>query len=304
MDLHARRGFSSRLPIDQVRERRYGSTMVRFALSTAQHKTTWDRLDACWQVADGLEVFESGWLFDHFYPLFVEPTQPCLEGWTALAMLLARTKRIRGGLLVSAVSYRHPAVLANMVATIDIASAGRLELGLGAGWFVEECEAYGLQLGTLKQRFDRFDEALDVIESLLTQEKTTFSGEYYQLKEALLIPKPVQQPRPPLCIGGQGERRTLLAVARHADHWNAPALDAETFQRKLAVLHQHCADIGRDPSTITVSNLIRYDGTDTILAQVDTFQALGVDLFIVGVPYPHDPDDIGRLGELLGTVTG
>ncbi len=276
--------------------------MIRFGLSTAQHRTTWDRLDACWQVADGLEVFESGWLFDHFYPLFVEPTQPCLEGWTALSMLLARTTRIRGGLLVSAVSYRHPAVLANMVATIDIASAGRLELGLGAGWFVDECEAYGLELGSLTTRFDRFDEALQVIESLLTQEKTTFSGKFYQLKDALLIPKPMQQPRPPLCIGGQGERRTLRAVARHADHWNAPALDAETFKRKLEVLHQHCADVGRDPSTITVSNLLIYDGTEAVLEQVDTFRSLGVDLFLVSMPAPHDPDDVGRLAGMLATV--
>ncbi len=275
---------------------------MRFALSTAQHKTTWDRLDASWQVADELDVFESAWLFDHFYPLFTAPTEPCLEGWTALAMLLARTSRIRGALLVSAMPYRHPAVLANMIATIDIASSGRMEIGLGAGWFEDECRAYGIELGTLRQRFDRFDEGLEVIDSLLTKERTTFTGSYYQLVDALLIPKPVQQPRPPICIGGQGEQRTLRAVARWADHWNAPALDAETFARKLEVLHRHCADIGRDPSTITVSNLVRYDGTDAVLEQIERFEGLGVDLLLVSVPSPHNPDDVARLGELLATV--
>ena len=165
---------------------------MRFALSSAQHKTTWDRLDACWQAADSLDVFESGWLFDHFYPLFVEQTQPCLEGWTALSMLLAGTSRIRGGLLVSAMPYRHPAVLANMIATVDIASGGRLEIGLGAGWFEDECRAYGIELGTLRERFDRFDEGLVVIESLLTHERTNFTGRYYHLTDALLIPKPAQ----------------------------------------------------------------------------------------------------------------
>lgn len=274
---------------------------MRFALSTAQHKTTWDALDRCWQAADQLPVFESGWLFDHFYPLFVEPTQPCLEGWTALAMLLARTSRIRGALLVSAMPYRHPAVLANMIATIDIASAGRLEVGLGAGWFEEECAAYGLALGTMKERFDRFDEGLTVLESLLTQDRTTFSGKYYQLHDALLIPKPLQQPRPPICIGGQGERRTLKAVARHADHWNAPALDADTFRRKLDVLHRHCVDIGRDPSTIVVSNLLRYDRTDRVLDEVDLFASYGVDLCLVSIPSPHSADDVLALADLLAT---
>jgi F420-dependent oxidoreductase-like protein len=275
---------------------------MRFALSTAQHKTTWERLDASWQVADELEIFESAWLFDHFYPLFTAPTEPCLEGWSALSMLLARTKRIRGALLVSAMPYRHPALLANMIATIDIASGGRLEIGLGAGWFEDECKAYGIPLGTMRERFDRFDEGLEVIDSLLTQDRTTFTGSYYQLVDALLVPKALQQPRPPICIGGQGEQRTLRAVARWADHWNAPALDAETFKRKFDVLQQHCANIGRNISDITVSNLLRSDGTDAVLAQIDQFASLGVNLFLVSVPSPHNPDDVANLGQLLASI--
>jgi F420-dependent oxidoreductase-like protein len=274
---------------------------MRFALSTAQHKTEWDRLDRCWQVADALPVFESGWLFDHFYPLFTVPTEPCLEGWTALSMLLARTSRIRGALLVSAMPYRHPSLLANMIATVDIASGGRLEIGLGAGWFEEECHAYGIRLGPMKERFDRFDEGLEVIESLLTKERTTFTGEHYRLVDALLVPKPLQQPRPPICIGGQGERRTLRAVARHADHWNAPALGAEVFQRKRDVLHAHCVAIGRDPSTITISNLLRYDRTDQVLSEIGRFEELGLDLCLVSIPSPHDPDDVAALAALLAS---
>ena len=249
--------------------------------------------------ADGLPIFESGWLFDHLYPLFTEPTNPCLEGWTALSMLLARTSRIRGSLLVTAMAYRHPSVLAKMIATIDIASGGRLEVGLGAGWFEAECHAYGISLGTMKERFDRFDEGLAVIDSLLTNDTTNFAGEYYSLHEALFFPKAVQTPRPPICIGGQGEKRTLRAVARWADHWNAPALDTETFARKLEVLHQHCAAMGRDPSTITVSNLLRFDGTDGVLEQIAAFDVRGVDLCLVSIPSPHNPDDVHLLADVL-----
>jgi alkanesulfonate monooxygenase SsuD/methylene tetrahydromethanopterin reductase-like flavin-dependent oxidoreductase (luciferase family) len=116
-----------------------------------------------------------------------------------------------------------------------------------------------------------------------------------------LIPKAQQQPRPPICIGGQGEQRTLRAVARFADHWNAPALDAESFQRKRDVLHRHCAELGRDPSTIMISNLLRYDRTDAVLAEVARFEALGLDLAMIAVPSPHDPDDVAAVAELLAT---
>ena len=198
--------------------------------------------------------------------------------------------------------YRHPSLLANIVATIDIASQGRLELGIGAGWFEEEVKAYGLALGTLKERFDRFDEGLIVLESLFTQERTTFTGKYYQLDDALFVPKTFQQPRPPICIGGQGEARTLKAVAKHADHWNAPALDAGTFKHKYDVLQRHCADIGRDPSTILVSNLLRWDRTEAILGQVEEFEKLGVGLCIVSVPSPFDPNDVEALAILLSSL--
>ena len=164
---------------------------------------------AVWQAADDIDVFESGWTFDHFYPIFSDSTGPCLEGWTTLTALAQATKRLRVGTLVTGIHYRHPAVLANMAAALDIISNGRLELGIGAGWNEEESGAYGIELGSIKERFDRFEEACEVLIGLLSQETTTFDGKFYQLKDARNEPKGPQKPHPPICIGGSGEKRTL-----------------------------------------------------------------------------------------------
>src|SRR5207244_5476284 len=157
--------------------------------------------------------------WDHFYPLSGDLTGPNLEGWTTLAALAQATTRLRVGVMVTGNIYRHPAVLANMAATVDVISDGRLELGIGAGWNQQECDAYGIELPALKERFDRFDEALAVIVGLLTNETTDFEGRYYRLREARCEPKPVQRPHPPICVGGAGERRTLPAAARWAQPW-------------------------------------------------------------------------------------
>jgi F420-dependent oxidoreductase-like protein len=245
---------------------------------------------AVFQAADDIDFFESGWTFDHFYPIFSDPTGPCLEGWITLTALAQATTRLRLGVLVTGNVYRHPAVLANMAASVDIVSNGRLELGLGAGWNEEECDAYGIELPPLKERFDRFDEALEVIVGLLSNETTTFEGRHYQLRDARCEPKPVQRPHPPICIGGGGEKRTLRTVARHAQHWNVPGGDAAEFVRKRDVLHQHCADIGRDPSEIMTSTHLRLpeDGsTDALVAQAESFAEAGMDLGIVYLPPPH-----------------
>ena len=228
---------------------------MRFALSTSQQNTTWERLLPVWRELDDIDVFESGWVFDHFYPIFSDPTGPCLEGWMVMAALAQATKRVRVGNLVTGMVYRHPTILANMAATLDITSGGRLELGLGAAWNEEEIDAYGLELGTLTQRFDRFEEGLQVIIGMLTQETTTFSGRYYDVTDARCNPKPVQQPHPPICIGGSGERRTIPIAARYAQHLNLGVPDVETFKHKREVLEQRCADIGRDPAEVTLSVL-------------------------------------------------
>jgi alkanesulfonate monooxygenase SsuD/methylene tetrahydromethanopterin reductase-like flavin-dependent oxidoreductase (luciferase family) len=166
---------------------------MRFAIKTAPQHTTWDDMLAVWTAADDIDIFESGWTFDHFYPIFSDSTGPCLEGWTTLAALAQATRRLRVGVLVTGNVYRHPAVLANMAATLDVVSDGRLELGLGAGWNEEECTAYGIELPPLGERFDRFDEACEVIVGLLTNETTDFQGKHYRLRAARCEPKPVQR---------------------------------------------------------------------------------------------------------------
>ncbi len=159
---------------------------MRLAFTAAQSNCTWDELLAVWAVADDIDVYSIGWTYDHFYPLRTGPEEPTLEGWMCLAMLLARTQRLRGGVLVTGIPYRHPAVVAKMATTVDIASGGRLELGLGAGWFEAECVAYGIDLGSIAERFARFEEALVVIRSLLDEPTTTFAGQYYRLVDAAL----------------------------------------------------------------------------------------------------------------------
>lgn len=279
---------------------------MRFAFKTSPQNTTWDAMLAVWRAADDIEVFESGWTFDHFYPIFSDSTGPCLEGWTTTTALAQATTRLRVGLLVTGIHYRHPAVLANMASALDIISGGRLELGLGAGWNEEESDAYGIELGGLTERFDRFDEALECIVGLLTQENTDFAGEYFTLADARNEPKPVQQPHPPIVIGGTGPRRTLRAVARHAQHWNHPGASVEQWRESRAILHERCAEIGRDPSEIMTSTHLLYDpssGPGPLVEQAAAFGEAGLDLGIVYLPVPHDPAVLEPLAEALAPLT-
>src|ERR1700724_914754 len=188
---------------------------MRFAFKTPPQDTTWEQMLAVWTEADGIDVFESGWTFDHFYPIFGNSTGPCLEGWTTLTALAQATNRVRLGTLVTGIHYRHPAVLANMAAALDVISDGRLELGIGAGWNEEESGAYGIELGSIRERFDRFEEACEVLTSLLSNETTNFDGKFYQLKDARNEPKGPQRPHP--------RRSASAAVARSALCGSPPA---------------------------------------------------------------------------------
>ena len=154
---------------------------MRFGVSTSPQRCSWDWLLEVWQRCDDIELYESGWTFDHFYPLFGDSTDDCFEGWIALTALLQATTRLRGGVLVTGMLYRHPAVLANMASTLDVTSRGRLELGVGAGWNEEECAAYGIDLGSMADRFDRFEEGMEVLRLLLTQDRSDFAGRWYRL---------------------------------------------------------------------------------------------------------------------------
>jgi F420-dependent oxidoreductase-like protein len=275
---------------------------MRFAIKTSPQNTEWADMLAVWQAADEIELFESGWTFDHFYPIFSDSSGPCLEGWVTLTALAQATNRLRVGTLVSGIHYRHPALLANMAATLDIVSGGRLEIGIGAGWNEEESGAYGMRLGSLKERSDRFEEACEVLVGLLTQETTTFQGEHYQFTDARCEPKGVQKPHPPICIGGSGEKRTLRTTAKYAQHWNFVGGTPEEFARKRDVLYAHCADVGRDPSEITLSSHVRLgpDGDYAkVAADAEALGAVGLDLAIVYLPPPHTPAVLEPLAKAL-----
>jgi F420-dependent oxidoreductase-like protein len=277
---------------------------VRFAFKTANQNTTWADILAVWREADDIDRFESGWVFDHFYPIVGDPAGPCLEGWALLAALAQATRRLRLGTMVTGIHYRHPAVLANMAATIDIISGGRLELGIGAGWNELESGAYGIELGTRRERSDRFEEACQVVISLLSQEVTDFSGRYYQLSGARNEPKGPQRPHPPIVIGGGGERRTLRTTAQYAQHWNFTGGTPADFARKRDVLHAHCADVGRDPKEITLSAHVPLEGGDVAGAAATSaaLGAEGLDLAIVYLRPPLSPAILAPLAAALAPL--
>ena len=274
---------------------------MRYAISTSPQRCTWDWLIDVWRKADEIELFESGWTFDHFYPLFGDSTEDCLEGWISLTALLQETKRIRGGVLVTGMLYRHPAVLANMASTLDITSNGRLELGIGAGWNEEECEAYGIELGSMQERFDRFEEGMEVVTQLLKQDRSTFKGNWYSLQDAMNNPKGPQNPLP-ICIGGGGLRRTIPAVAKYAHHWNygTQTMSLEDFKMRHNVFLKACEKEGRDPDDILISTMLRYDGdAQATIQQAREYEEAGVKLGIVSIPKDKSPEIVEEIAEIL-----
>jgi len=278
---------------------------VRFAIKTRPEHTTWEQMRDVWVAADDIELFESAWNWDHFYPLTGDLAGPNFEGWTMLAAMAQATKRIRIGCQVAGMIYRHPAVLANMAATIDIISRGRLEVGVGAGWNQQECDAYGIELPPMRQRFDLFDEGVEVIVGLLSQETTTFEGEYFRLADARCEPKPVQRPHPPIVIGGRGPKRTLRAVARWAQQWNALTRDADDWRALKEILLVRCDEVGRKPEEITCSVNVLVDpenGFGPAVEQVAAYREAGVDLVVIGLPHRAEPDILEPLAEALAPL--
>jgi F420-dependent oxidoreductase-like protein len=201
-----------------------------------------------WLEADRLG-FDTAWLHDHLLNQN-DVSQPEDEGWTILTALLVESRRIRGGLMVTANTFRHPALLAKIVTTVDVVSGGRVEVGLGAGWFEEEHRQYGLALPPIGERMKRLEEACRILEALWTTPRASFEGVYYRVREAIHEPKPVQRPHPPLVIGTSGDRVGLRIAARHAQTWNMARATPEEFRRKSALLDEHCREIGRDPALI------------------------------------------------------
>jgi len=228
---------------------------LRFGIQTTNN-ADWDRILATWQEAEKLG-FDSAWLYDHFVPIFADEDGPCLEGWTALAALAAETRRMQIGILVTGNTYRNPALVAKMATTVDHISHGRLALGIGAGWFEREHAAYGFPFGRARERADRLKEALQVITALWGEDHPSFAGKYYTLDEAPFAPDNVQQPRPPIIVGGQGKRWIVPLVGRYADGWNAVSgVTPDGIRERRAIIAEECARIGRSPCPTFVSILL------------------------------------------------
>jgi F420-dependent oxidoreductase-like protein len=278
---------------------------MRFAIKTRPEHTTWQQLRDVWVAADQFEIFESAWHWDHFYPLSGDMAGPNLEAWTTLAALAQATSRIRLGCQVTGMIYRHPAVLANMAATTDIISNGRLELGIGAGWNEMETAAYGIDLYPLKERFDRFDEGTQAIIALLTEKVANFDGKYIKLTDAYCEPKAVQTPHPPITIGGKGPKRTLRAVARWAQQWNVLVPDPQEWKQLKDVLVQRCEEVGRDVNEITCSTNVRIDPDvplDTAVAAAAAYGEAGVDLIVLNLPLDAPPSVLEPLAKAFAPL--
>ena len=253
---------------------------LRFGIHAGQQYTDFPAYVELWQTAEDLGLDWAS-VFDHFMPIQADPTGPCFEGLTLLAAMAAHTERLRCGIIVAGVTYRAPAVLANMAATIDHVSGGRLELGLGGAWYELEHDQYGIPFPRIGQRLEMMGEAAEILKSLWTQPRTTFSGRHYQLKDAMCEPKPLQEPHIPLWIGGSGERVTLRHVAAQADGWNTFLMPVDEFDHKLEVLDGHCEEVGRDRSEIRLQLVLQAvlgadarEAEDQLRARA---QALGVE---------------------------
>jgi F420-dependent oxidoreductase-like protein len=256
--------------------------------------------------ADMLEVarhasdtgWDGVWVADHFMPNLpagVRPEKPTLEAGSLVAALGAAVPRVSVGTLVYGNTYRHPAVVANMAATVDHVTGGRFVLGVGAGWQVNEHQQYGIDLPPVKQLLDRFVEALQVLHGLLRTPTTTFQGEYYRLTDAVCEPKPVQDPLP-IMIGAKGEKRMLGVVAEYADLWNTWGLP-DLITHKSRVLDEHCDRVGRDRRAIgrTAQALVVVDGPlpeglhvpvfggtpAAVAATIEAYRDLGLDELII-----------------------
>src|SRR6266550_47218 len=200
------------------------------------------------QEADALG-YHSIWLYDHFHTVPTPTQEVTFECWTSMAALARDTKRVRLGQMVTCNSYRNPALLAKMASTVDVLSHGRLELGIGAGWYEHEYRAYGYPYPGAGERLRQLREAVQIILAMWTQDEATFEGTYYRVKGAINQPKGAQKPHIPLLIGGGGEKVTLKLVAQYADACNIGHLDNAGLEHKFAVIKKHCEEVGRDYNT-------------------------------------------------------
>ena len=245
---------------------------IRFGIQTPPEVADPEDLMKLWQEAESWG-YDSAWTFDHFIPISGNTKGPCLDGWMLLGALATKTSKIRIGCMVTGNTYRNPAILAKMATTVDLLSNGRLELGIGAGWFEFEHTAYGVPFYTPKERTRRLAESVQIIRSLWTEKETTFKGKYYQIDHAPFEPKPVQKPYPPILIGGIGKKWTLPIIAKYANAWNMLPTSPAQMADLLKTLNGYCEKYKRDCTEIEKSYLTRLVISDDPKKMDQTVQA-------------------------------
>jgi F420-dependent oxidoreductase-like protein len=254
-----------------------------FGIDVAQQRQPFDEIVSRVQFGEELG-FDGAWGFDHLVPMYGEGPGECFEGMTTLAALSTATSRIRLGLLVTGVTYRHPSLLALEAVTVDHASHGRLELALGAAWFGREHEEFGIDFPPLGERFDRLEDCLEIVTRLMTGDVVSYHGHHFDLRHARAGPLPVQQPHPPIWIGGSGPKRTLPLVARYADVWHAYG-GPESLAELSASIDRLAEGIGRDPAAIRrASSLSLSEPEDLIRANIEAMQNVGITYLVCGWP--------------------
>jgi F420-dependent oxidoreductase-like protein len=247
----------------------------------------------------GCTVFTA---MDHWFQMeqFADAHDPMLEGYSVLSFVAAKTERLRLGLLVTGVTYRHPGLLAKTVTTLDVLSGGRAFLGIGAAWYEREHKALGVPYPPVAERFERLEETLQICGQMWSDNDGPYEGKHYQLAETICVPRPLQQPRPPILIGGGGEKKTLRLVAKYADSCNLFGSSVADVSHKLDVLRAHCDTEGRDYDTIEKTILGRVDPSGDVsefLTQMEEYAKLGVDLVEVAPMMPDPARFVTLLGE-------
>lgn len=278
-----------------------------FGIQTGQQHRSYEEILALWQAAERLG-YRYAWLYDHLVPVGGDLDGNVFEGWSLLASLLSRTETIRGGILVSCVMFRQPAILAKSAATIDHTSGGRLEFGIGACWNAWEADLYGVPFPPLRERLERLDEAVNVVRTMWDPSAENYEGSYYKVSGAHVSPPPTQRPHPPIWIGGFGKRRLPDIVARQADGWNAIFLTYDEYRERRDVILRACDAASRDPATLRMSfgQRVSVDRDEKVAEERArlTYERHGAafdqqvrDRFIFGTPLKV-AEEIARFGEL------
>jgi F420-dependent oxidoreductase-like protein len=256
---------------------------MRYGLDIAQQRMDFDEVVDRARFAEDLG-FDGVWGFDHFQPMYGEGPGECFEGMTTLAALAVATSRVRLGLLVTGVTYRHPSVLAAQAVTVDHASHGRLELAMGAAWFDAEHRALGIDFPPTGTRFDLLEDALEIMDRLFTGERVSYEGQVVSLHDAQMRPTPVQSPRPPIWVGGTGPKRTLPIVARYADVWHAFGTP-ESLRTASERIDHLAEEAGRDPASITrAASLSLSEPLDEVRRTAEAWQEAGWGYLVCGWP--------------------